>query len=148
FHDSARGGRQGLRPQVPYRRSADCPRDTAVRRVAHAIRLQSLPRLLSTPDAMQAMAAGRPRGSGARPRIMTTSPSRGFDREYFDRNYRDYERQNPPRKLRFYRRLLERVLSREGRRSILEIGCGPGAFLASLDDRWHKYGFDVSPYAI
>lgn len=79
---------------------------------------------------------------------MTTSPAREFDREYFDRNYRDYERQNPPRKLRFYRRLLERLLSRDGRRSILEIGCGPGAFLASLDGRWHKYGFDISPYAI
>jgi SAM-dependent methyltransferase len=79
---------------------------------------------------------------------MTTSPAREFDREYFDRNYRDYERQNPLRKLLFYRRFLERLLSRDGRRSILEIGCGPGAFLASLDDRWHKYGFDVSPYAI
>lgn len=30
---------------------------------------------------------------------------------------------------------------------ILDIGCGTGAFLAGLDDRWKKYGFEVSEHA-
>jgi SAM-dependent methyltransferase len=71
-----------------------------------------------------------------------------FEREYFDSAYRDYARQNPPGKLRFYRRMLERSMPRLSQPSILEIGCGPGRFLASLDDKWTRVGSDVSAHAV
>jgi SAM-dependent methyltransferase len=31
---------------------------------------------------------------------------------------------------------------------ILDIGCGDGDFLAGLDDRWEKWGVDISPQAV
>src|SRR2546426_10237636 len=71
-----------------------------------------------------------------------------FDREYFATAYNDYARQNPPWKLRFYRRLIERQLGTSTAPRVLEIGCGPGAFLASLDPGWTKFGSDVSRDAI
>ncbi len=80
---------------------------------------------------------------------MTVAGAPGFGRQYFETAYSDYERQNPPWKLQFYRRLIEDSLEHpSGRRTILEIGCGLGSFLASLDARWSKYGFDVSAYAV
>jgi SAM-dependent methyltransferase len=71
-----------------------------------------------------------------------------FDRDYFARAYKDYARQNPPRKLRFYRRLIERELASAASPTLLEIGCGPGAFLGSLDRPWSAFGSDVSADAI
>jgi len=71
-----------------------------------------------------------------------------FDRDYFATAYRDYARQNPPRKLRFYRRLMERELEAAASPTLLEIGCGHGAFLGSLDRPWRAFGSDVSADAI
>src|SRR5262249_20691916 len=71
-----------------------------------------------------------------------------FERDYFDSAYRNYVRQNPQGKLRFYRRLLARAMPSSPRPSILEIGCGPGRFLASLDEKWTRVGSDVSAHAI
>ena len=79
---------------------------------------------------------------------MTAAGVRGFERQYFETAYFDYERQNPSWKLRFYRRLVDAHLLAPDRPAILEIGCGLGSFLASLDARWMKYGFDVSAYAV
>ena len=79
---------------------------------------------------------------------MTAASASAFEREYFDTAYIDYERQNPSWKLRFYRRLLTSYLAPSPRRTLLEIGCGLGSFLASLDTSWDKYGFDVSRYAV
>jgi SAM-dependent methyltransferase len=76
-----------------------------------------------------------------------TKPPR-FDREYYDRSYRDYERQNPPHKLRFYRGLAERYAPRTGRPRLLDVGCAFGAFLSVLDPGWERYGSDVSEFAI
>jgi SAM-dependent methyltransferase len=70
-----------------------------------------------------------------------------FEREYFERVYRDYARQNPPRKLRFYRRLVERFAPTDGSPRILDIGCAYGAFLGSLSPAWQRFGVDVSRYA-
>lgn len=72
----------------------------------------------------------------------------GFERDYFETAYRDYGLQNPPWKLRFYRRLLEQSLAVVGHPTILEIGCGPGTFLASLGGRWTTFGSDVSAHAL
>jgi SAM-dependent methyltransferase len=71
-----------------------------------------------------------------------------FEREYFESAYRDYARQNPSWKLRFYRRLVEDALGGICRPAIVEIGCGLGSFLASLDENWTKFGCDVSAYAL
>ncbi len=79
---------------------------------------------------------------------MTTAGSPGFEREYFESNYRNYERQNPPWKLRFYRDLTERVAPMDRPPRVLDIGCAFGAFLSALDPRWERYGADVSQFAI
>ena len=47
---------------------------------------------------------------------------------YFDQAYRDYEAQNPARKLDHYLRVIESRLGRSPR-SLLDIGCGMGTFL-------------------
>jgi SAM-dependent methyltransferase len=74
------------------------------------------------------------------------SGSQEFDREYYEKNYGSYERQNPPRKMEFYRSLLERHARRGGR--ILDVGCAFGTFLGSLGPEWERFGSDVSEYAI
>lgn len=85
-----------------------------------------------------------------------------FEEGYYAAVYPDYARQNPPRKLRFYREMVERVALPAGSGSgtgggarpadapvrLLDIGCAFGAFLASLDPRWERYGTDVSRYAV
>ena len=74
-----------------------------------------------------------------------TSP---YERTYFEHVYRDYQRQNPPRKMRFYRGLARRVLRDLPHPRVLDLGCASGKFLASLDSTWHRYGLDVSEFAI
>ena len=69
-----------------------------------------------------------------------------FERPYYETVYRDYARQNPPRKLRFYRQLVEGVVRRPSP-CILDLGCAFGSFLAALDPGWRRFGFDVSRYA-
>lgn len=77
---------------------------------------------------------------------MSLAPA--FEREYFDANYPDYARQNPPRKLAFYRRLIEPAAVAGRPAKILELGCAFGRFLSSLDERWQCWGLDVSNYAL
>jgi len=71
-----------------------------------------------------------------------------FEQEYYASVYPDYARQNPPRKLQFYRELVERVATLRAPMRILDIGCAFGAFLSALDPRWERYGTDVSRYAV
>jgi SAM-dependent methyltransferase len=71
-----------------------------------------------------------------------------FEQEYYASVYPDYARQNPPKKLRFYRELVERVAPLRAPVRVLDIGCAFGAFLAALDPRWERYGTDVSRYAV
>jgi len=78
---------------------------------------------------------------------MAASPP-AFEREYYDTYYRDYDRQNPPRKMSHYRQTVERHLPAGSETRILDIGCAFGAFLGALDTRWQLYGMDVSEYAI
>jgi SAM-dependent methyltransferase len=71
-----------------------------------------------------------------------------FEREYYEAVYPDYSRQNPPRKLGFYRRLVERVAPLDHPARILDIGCAFGDFLSMLDPGWERFGADVSRFAI
>ncbi len=63
---------------------------------------------------------------------------------YFDENYRDYFRQNPDHKLDFY---LDQLIRRGAadRATLLDIGCGKGAFLARSSGRmpsWRLLGIE------
>ncbi|MGH7681496.1 MAG: class I SAM-dependent methyltransferase, partial [Candidatus Eiseniibacteriota bacterium] len=71
-----------------------------------------------------------------------------FEQGYFEKNYRNYERQNPPRKLRFYREIAERAAPKDRVPSLLDVGCAFGAFLGSLSPTWQRFGSDVSRFAI
>jgi SAM-dependent methyltransferase len=71
-----------------------------------------------------------------------------FERSYFEANYRDYQRQNPPAKMRHYREAVQRHLTETLTPRVLDLGCAFGTFLASLAPAWERYGADVSEYAI
>lgn len=70
-----------------------------------------------------------------------------FDEEYYRSVYRNYARQNPARKLRFYRELLERHVA-GGAPRLLDLGCAFGLFLASLPPDYRRFGVDASEYAL
>jgi len=71
-----------------------------------------------------------------------------FEEEYYKKFYRNYTRQNPPKKIDFYRKLVKTALGEKRNPSILEAGCAFGTFLSSLENSWRKYGFDISEFAI
>lgn len=71
-----------------------------------------------------------------------------FDRTYFETRYADYERQNPPRKMQFYKGLAEAAAAGCERPRVLDMGCAFGLFLSCLGARWDRYGVDASEYAI
>ena len=79
---------------------------------------------------------------------MTSAGGTRFDEAYYRRHYASYERQNPPRKLHFYRRLIEEAAGRAPGLRVLEIGCAFGHFLATLDPSWKRFGLDASEFAI
>jgi SAM-dependent methyltransferase len=79
---------------------------------------------------------------------MTVAGESQFERDYFEKTYRNYSRQNPHRKLRFYRGLVEGAAPRDRTPRILDIGCAFGAFLSELDPGWKRFGIDVSEFAI
>ena len=65
-----------------------------------------------------------------------------FDSAYYAANYPDYDRQNPPRKLRHYARLVETHVAPGTPRRIHDMGCGFGRFLACLEASWEICGSD------
>lgn len=63
--------------------------------------------------------------------------------EYFDGYYL-----NDPKRDAMYEQEKNRILSyfpHGG--TIMDVGCGVGGFLSRFDDRWQKYGIEVSDYA-
>ena len=68
--------------------------------------------------------------------------------EYYQQNYRSYDRQNPARKLAYYRSRIDAHRHRAQPRCIYDIGCGPGNFLASMGTDWQVFGSDVNTFAI
>jgi SAM-dependent methyltransferase len=71
-----------------------------------------------------------------------------FDRSYYDQNYRNYDRQNPPYKMAFYRRLVVDHTPDVADPRILDMGCAFGRFLKCMDSRWRRCGIDISEYAV
>lgn len=73
---------------------------------------------------------------------------------YYSTTYRDYHRQNPPRKLEFYRSIVEQHTPLGRPTRVLDIGCGLGGFIACLRasdparTRFDLTGVDVSEFAI
>ena len=79
---------------------------------------------------------------------MTTQGEARFERDYYESVYPNYTRQNPPRKLGFYRRLVGKAVPQGSSPRLLDVGCAFGAFLSSLDPKWARFGADVSQFAI
>ncbi|MEN6307438.1 MAG: class I SAM-dependent methyltransferase [Anaerohalosphaeraceae bacterium] len=67
-------------------------------------------------------------------------------RSYFTENYPDYDRQNSPAKLSFYKDILSRRIPRGG--MIFELGTGLGNFLAKVSGDYACLGCDPNAYAV
>lgn len=76
------------------------------------------------------------------------SEAKTFDAEYYRANYPDYARQNPPRKLDYYRELAATALEGVDKPRVLDIGCAFGAFLSVLPKRWQRSGVDPSAFSV
>jgi SAM-dependent methyltransferase len=77
------------------------------------------------------------------------SGDRSSDREYFDNYYRSYDGQNPPHKLAHYVGEIEAEIS-TSRPSLLDVGCGRGAFLKYVTENrpdWDAFGSDINTHA-
>lgn len=80
---------------------------------------------------------------------MTTARTlSGPGEQYYQQNYRSYDRQNPEPKLAYYRAQIERHRDRSQPMRLHDVGCGPGNFLNSLDPAWSVYGSDINTFAI
>ena len=80
---------------------------------------------------------------------MTTARTlSGPGEEYYQQNYRSYDRQNPDHKLAYYRERIERYRDRALPMRIHDLGCGPGNFLAGLNPDWSVFGSDINTFAI
>ena len=70
--------------------------------------------------------------------------------DYFDSAYRDYEGQNPPKKLDHYVDMLE-ARTRVPDLQLLDIGCGRGRFLQHVGARepsWRLFGIEPEPSGV
>ena len=65
---------------------------------------------------------------------------------YYAENYPDYAAQNPPHKLAFYRRLVERRAPRGSR--LFEFGVGQGLFLEAVRGDYECAGCDVNEFGV
>ncbi len=79
---------------------------------------------------------------------MTPVNTGRFEEAYFKKNYVNYYRQNPVRKLTFYRSLVESAVQGIERPRLLEVGCAFGLFLAVLNPEWDLHGIDISKFGI
>jgi SAM-dependent methyltransferase len=71
-----------------------------------------------------------------------------YDARYYEQVYRDYAAQNPPYKLDFYARQVERHRDPNLPMRIHDVGCGFAAFLDSLGARWERFGSESSEHAL
>jgi SAM-dependent methyltransferase len=65
---------------------------------------------------------------------------------YYTDNYIDYQRQNPPHKIRFYMDLVERWVRRG--ELIFELGVGLGVFLEKASEKFACQGCDINRHGI
>lgn len=71
-----------------------------------------------------------------------------YPREYyFGAAYQDYDLQNPPKKMAFYRDEIAKASSVRSPR-LLDVGCALGNMLGSLPKSWDLTGVDASSFAI
>lgn len=68
-----------------------------------------------------------------------------FEKEYFDKVYIDYNRQNPKRKLKSY---LKEILIHKNSGKLLDIGCANGKFMKEAGKFFEVYGIDLSNHAV
>jgi SAM-dependent methyltransferase len=71
-----------------------------------------------------------------------------FCKEYYEKNYPDYWRQNPDSKMRFYHQLVLEHTHDIAAPRLLDLGCAFGRFLGSMDAKWRRIGIDISEYAV
>ena len=67
---------------------------------------------------------------------------------YYGAAYRDYDKQNPSYKLKYYARLMQHAVEGIKQPRILDIGCAMGYVLRHLPSEWTRVGVDASEYAI
>ena len=71
--------------------------------------------------------------------------------DYFDSQYRDYEKQSPARKLDHYLDVVDSHIGRSQQVSLLDLGCGLGAFLERAHRRhpdWALFAIDAEPRGV
>ncbi len=69
-----------------------------------------------------------------------------FEQEYFDKNYHNYDLQNPPSKNKALLRLVKKYVSHG---SLLDVGCAYGNFLKwAKKEGFTTYGCDISEHAV
>jgi len=77
----------------------------------------------------------------------TTATQRSVTGEaYYAENYGNYAKQNPPHKMDYYLRWVERYST--GKVRLHDVGCGLGLFLNNLPPSWEICGSDVNAYAV
>lgn len=75
----------------------------------------------------------------------------GPEADYYAANYRSYEAQNPSHKLDHYVSEVDKACNGRSDLTLLDIGCGPGAFLAhasELRPNWQLHGTDIRADAV
>jgi SAM-dependent methyltransferase len=71
--------------------------------------------------------------------------------DYFESQYPDYERQNPPRKLDHYLDVIDSFAGGTEEARVLDLGCGLGAFLERAHRRhpeWELFAVDAEPRGV
>lgn len=86
---------------------------------------------------------------GQKDRPMKGDPTMNVGLEYYQKNYPNYARQNPDRKMRFYRELVRLGLKdTESRPKLLDLGCAFGRFLGYVGDEFEGYGQEPNSAAL
>jgi predicted TPR repeat methyltransferase len=67
-------------------------------------------------------------------------------KDYYDQNYADYDRQNTPGKLRFYKTLVQKYVA--SGRPLFELGIGCGNFLGAVGNEYQCAGCDINTYGL
>lgn len=70
-----------------------------------------------------------------------------YNKDYYDKIYINYRRQNPPYKLLHYKEIVE-SFTNNSHRTLLDVGCGLGFFLKEMYPFWKVTGMEVSKYAV
>lgn len=71
-----------------------------------------------------------------------------FDQSYYARVYRNYELQNPRRKLRYYHSLAQQIVAHKNAPIVHDLGCAFGRFIGTAPKHWRRSASDANAYAI